>query len=205
MIPRDPFLGVPEVVGASETLPLLPLRTVLLPGAVLDLRIFERRYLDMIRECGRNGHGFGICLILDDDEAGSQVLPSVFGTEARIEDFDTGSDGLLTLRVRGHRRFQVKRSRLRDSGLVLGDLVWREPELEDELQPQHALLATILQGILEQVGGEHAQAPSARFDDPVWVGWRLAEFLPISERQRLGLLQEDDPHRRLDQLLSLID
>ena len=54
------------------------------------------------------------------------------------------------------------------------------------------------------MGGEHSKVSNARFDDAAWVGWRLAEFLPISESQRLALLQEDDVHARLDQLLQLM-
>ena len=60
----------------NETLPLFPLHTVLLPGAALGLRLFERRYLDMVSDCGRNGRGFGICLILEGDEAGVAATPA---------------------------------------------------------------------------------------------------------------------------------
>ena len=88
----------------TETLPLFPLQTVLVPGGALGLRIFETRYLDLIRDCGRSGTGFGVCLILDGDEAGAPAVPAAVGTEARIEDFGTTGDGLLMLRVRGARR-----------------------------------------------------------------------------------------------------
>jgi len=54
-----------------STLPLFPLQAVLLPGASIKLRVFERRYLDMVRECGRNGSGFGVCLILEGAETGA--------------------------------------------------------------------------------------------------------------------------------------
>ena len=56
----------------AASLPLFPLHTVLVPGAALELRIFERRYLDMVRDCGRGGSGFGVCLILD----GDVILPA---------------------------------------------------------------------------------------------------------------------------------
>lgn len=187
-----------------ESLPLFPLHAVLLPGAALGLRVFERRYLDMVGDCGRSGQGFGICLILEGEEAGVPATPAAFGTEALIEDFDTGDDGLLTLQIRGARRFHVARTRVRDNGLVMADVTWREADLDDAVRPEHALLATLLQHLLEQVGGEHSKVSNARFDDAAWVGWRLAEFLPISEDQRLALLQEDDVHARLDQLLHLI-
>ena len=188
----------------QESLGLFPLHAVLVPGAVLGLRVFEPRYLDLVRECGRDGTGFGICLILEGEEAGAAATPAAFGTEALIEDFDTDDAGLLTLRVRGRRRFRVQRTRVRDNGLVVADVEWREPDPDDELRPEHGLLALLLQRILEQAGGEHADAPPARFDDAAWVGWRLAELLPLPDPQRQSLLQEDDPHARLQQLLGWV-
>ncbi|CAD7714118.1 hypothetical protein LMG31886_09410 [Xanthomonas hydrangeae] len=186
----------------SSALPLFPLHNVLLPGAAMGLRVFERRYLDLVRECGRTGTSFGVCLILDGAEVGVPATPAAFGTEVRIEDFDVGADGVLVLRLRGTRRFHVQRSRIRDNGLVVGEVSWCEPDSDDELRPQHSLLATVFERMLEQVGGEFASAGPGLLDQAAWVGWRLAELLPLTEQQRLSLLQQDDPHRRLDQLLA---
>ncbi len=189
---------------AGESMPLFPLHTVLLPGASLGLRVFERRYLDMVGDCGRNARGFGVCLILEGSEAGAPATSAAFGTEAVIEDFDIGDDGLLTLQVRGARRFHVQRTRVRDNGLVVGEVRWREADLDDSLRPEHALLATVLQHFLEKAGGEHSKVSNARFDDAAWVGWRLAEFLPLDDAQRLSILQEDDVHERLELLLRMM-
>ena len=197
------------VSSGPASIGLFPLPAVLLPGAALGLRVFERRYLDLVRDCMRDGVSFGICLVLRNDgpeghESGPPALPAAFGTEARIEDFGSGDDGLLTLRVRGARRFHVTRTRVRDSGLIVAQVEWCDPDPDDELRPQHALLATLLQRILDQVGGEHAKAAPARFDDAAWVGWRLAELLPLGEQQRQSLLQQHDPHARLDSLLAAL-
>lgn len=188
-----------------DTLPLFPLHTVLVPGAALDLRVFEARYLDLVRECGRSARGFGVCMIVEGDEAGAAATPAAWGTEARIEDFGSDPRGVLTLRVRGHRRFHVARTRVRDNGLVVGDVQWRDPDGDDELRPEHALLGTLLQKILEQAGGEHAGAGPALAGDAAWVGWRLAELLPLSLVQRQSLLQEDDPHARLQRLTEWVE
>ena len=107
---------------SSAPLSLFPLPTVLVPGASLGLRVFEPRYLDLVRDCGRDGGGFGICLVLSGEEAGGVATPAAFGTEALIEDFGTDDTGLLTLRVRGRRRFRVQRTRVRDNGLVVADV-----------------------------------------------------------------------------------
>ena len=188
-----------------ESLGLFPLHAVLVPGAAMDLRVFEARYLDLVRDCGRNGRGFGVCLIVEGGEAGAAATPAAWGTEARIEDFGTEPGGVLTLRVRGHRRFRVARTRVRDNGLLVGDVEWREPEGDDELRPEYALLGTLLQKILEQAGGEHANAGPAQLGDAAWVGWRLAEWLPLSLAQRQALLQKDDPDERLQLLTEWIE
>lgn len=187
----------------AESLPLFPLHAVLVPGAALGLRVFEPRYLDLVRDCGRNGSGFGICLIADGEEAGRPATPMAYGTEARIEDFDTGTDGLLHLRLRGARRFHVVRTRVRDNGLVVADVDWLDTDPVVDLQPQHALLADMLRNILEQIGADIA-VPERSFDDAAWVGWRLAELLPITLPQRQSLLQENDPDKRLEALLRMI-
>jgi len=191
-------------MAATETLPLFPLHTVLLPGAGLGLRVFERRYLDLIRECGRSGRGFGVCLILEGEESGRPATPAAYGTEATIEDFATGEDGLLNLRLRGGRRFHVQRTRVRDNGLVVGEVDWCPPEDDDELRPEHSLLATVLEKIFEKAGATPPGMRSSDLDSASWVGWRLAELLPLSDTQRLAVLQEDDPHVRLDRLLALM-
>lgn len=186
----------------TVSLPLFPLHAVLLPGARLGLRVFERRYLDMLRECSRQESTFGICLILDGDEVGRPASPAAYGVEARIEDFDVGPDGVLVLRLRGQRRFHVLRTRVRDNGLILADVAWNTPDHDDELRPEHALLATVLEHIIEQAGSAFAPTHPAQLEQAAWVGWRLAELLPLEEPQRLQLLQHDDPHQRLEDLLG---
>jgi len=184
----------------SPELPLFPLSTVLLPGGRLDLRIFERRYLDLVRDCTRTGGGFGVCLIVRGREAGEPAIPAAFGTVARIIDFSTLPDGLLGITARGEERFHVARSRVRDNGLIIGqvELIAADPVLP--VPPEFALLATILERIAEQVGGDLAAADKARFDDAAWVAWRLADVLPLEQEERQQLLQDPDPVHRLELL-----
>ncbi len=196
--------GMPEHPPPWETLPLFPLNTVLFPGGELHLRIFEARYLDLVRDCTREDRGFGVCLIVEGREAGAPATPAAFGTEARITDFDGTPDGLLGIRVHGERRFRVVHSRVRDNGLVVGDVEWLAQERVAPLHPEHGLLATLLARLLDAIGGAQAQIAQASLDDAAWVGWRLAELLPLAPAARQLLLQEDDPHARLDRLLEAI-
>ncbi len=189
---------------ASEALPLFPLNTVLFPGAQLNLRIFESRYLDLVRECGRKGSGFGVCLILEGSEVGAPAQPAAIGCEARISDFSTGSDGLLHLSVQGERRFRVERSRVRDNGQVHGEVSWLPPPAAQALQTEHQLLAVLLQRILERAGPPHDQADKAQFEDADWVSWRLAEWLPLGGEEKQELLQTDSAFDRLELLLRAV-
>ncbi len=181
-------------------LPLFPLDAVLFPGGPLSLRIFEPRYLDLVRDCSRTGSGFGVCLILEGREAGAPAVPAAIGTVARIDDFYTLPDGLLGIGAIGGERFQVATTRVRDNGLVHGEVrLWpHEPEVA--VPPEHGLLATILERLLEQLGGVHARAERSRLDDASWVGFRLAELLPLEQSEKQYLLQMTDPLRRLAQL-----
>jgi Lon protease-like protein len=182
---------------ALAELPLFPLRAVLFPGGELSLRVFEPRYLDMVKHCGRSGSGFGVCLILDGEEVGRPATPAAFGTLARIVDFDAGADGLLGLRVRGESRFHAARTRVRDNGLIVADVeLLPEPE-PVRVEPEHGLLATLLERLIERFGGPHAKAERRQYDDAAWVGYRLAEMLPFSDPERQALLQCESGHSRL--------
>ncbi|MFO7338780.1 MAG: LON peptidase substrate-binding domain-containing protein [Lysobacteraceae bacterium] len=200
---------VPAVATVTDvqTLPLFPLHTVLLPGAPLGLRVFERRYLDLVSDCCRRGTGFGVCLILDGEETGAPATPAAWGVEALIEDFGADAAGLLTLHVRGRRRFHVTGTGVRDNGLLVGQVDWCDPlpPAPARLRPEHAVMGTLLGELLDKVGGEYASANPRLLEEADWVGWRLAELLPLTDEQRLALLQEDDPHRRLDRLLGWLD
>ena len=183
-------------------LPLFPLNAVLFPGGSLGLRIFEPRYLDLIRRCGRSGEGFGVCLILEGHEAGAPATPAALGTEAVIVDFAMTDDGLLGITVEGRRRFHVERTRVRDDGLVVGDVRWL-PEADDSrLREEHALLGVLLARILDKAGIEHDGVGKGRLPDAAFIGWRLAEWLPLSAAERQALLQLDDPYQRLQRLVE---
>lgn len=184
--------------------PLFPLHTVLFPGGEIALRIFEPRYLDMVRDCARGDSPFGVCLILDGSEAGVPATPVAVGTLARIVDFSTTPDGLLAIRVRGTQRFRLAHSRVRDNGLAHGEVEMWADEARVEVPVECHLLATILERLLERTGGAHANAPRANFDDASWVGFRLAELLPLENRERQSLLQTADPLERLAQLMHTL-
>ncbi|MHB8679585.1 MAG: LON peptidase substrate-binding domain-containing protein [Rudaea sp.] len=188
----------------ATDIPLFPLNTALFPGGVLELRVFERRYLDLVRDCARNGAGFGVCLILQGQEAGDPAVPAAVGTLAHIVDFYTTDNGLLGIRADGGARFRIARTRVRDNGLVHGDAHFWPDEPAVPVPPEFALLATILERLLERTGGVHARVERERYDDASWVGFRLGEALPLENRERQHLLQMVDPLARLQQLMHYL-
>lgn len=189
-------------MGATD-LPLFPLHTVLFPGGALKLRIFEPRYLDLIRRCSRDDSRFGVCLVIDGEEAGAPALPAAWGTRARITDFFSTREGMLGIAATGEARFRVARTRVRDNGLIVGEVQAFEEAPPEELRPEHCLLGQLLERLHDQVGGS-LRADKACYDDAAWVGYRLAELLPFSNAHRQALLQDDDPHSRLQRITELL-
>jgi uncharacterized protein len=185
-------------------LPLFPLNTVLFPGAALQLRIFEPRYLDMVRECARRALGFGVCLILDGYEVGEAARPAAVGTVATLTDFHTTAEGLLGIVARGGTRFRVERTRVRSDGLLHGDV---QPWLEEpaiEVPPEFGLLQTILERLIETMGPEWRDAPKSAYEDASWLGFRLAELLPLAHPERQRMLELTDPLQRLAEVRDIL-
>jgi Lon protease-like protein len=185
-------------------LPLFPLSSVLFPGGKLQLRIFEPRYLDLVRECTRYGTGFGVCLILDGEEAGEPSIPAAVGTLARINDFHTGDDGLLGIVAAGGTRFRVARSRVRSDGLLRGDVETWPDEPEQTVPVEFALLQSILERLIETMAPHWRDAPRSAYDDASWVGFRLAELLPLEFGEQQRMLELTDPLQRLAELRDIL-
>jgi Lon protease-like protein len=183
------------------TIALFPLNIVLFPGGPLPLRIFETRYVDMVRRCMREGTGFGVVAI----RAGTEVGPSAtydVGTMARIIDFDQLPDGLLGLTCVGQQRFRILRRSMAKDGLNVGEVELLQDEPPSGVPPRHARLAELLKIVLPQLG-EVYTGIDMRLGDAAWVGHRLAEILPIELGDKQSCLEMDDPVQRLDMLAPL--
>ena len=187
---------------ATEEIALFPLNTVLFPGGPLPLRIFEARYVDMVRECLREQRGFGVVLI----RVGSEIGPAEFetvGTLARIVDFHALADGLLGLTTIGERRFRVHAHQRRRDGLHVGEVQWFEPETPQPLPSEYRHLPPVLESLLGEASELYASV-ERRPDDASWVSCRLAELLPLTLPSRQFCLELEDPLQRLQLLSALI-
>jgi uncharacterized protein len=177
---------------------LFPLNIVLFPGGPLPLRIFETRYVDMVRSCMRGDSRFGVVLIRTGSEAGRAETVEV-GTMAKIVDFHQLSDGFLGLSCVGEQRFRIAgRSRQAD-GLNLAQVDWLAVEPRIAVPERHARLADLLKTVLPQLGAVYA-GMEMHLDDAAWVGNRLAEILPIAASEKQRCLELNDPIQRLDVL-----
>jgi uncharacterized protein len=185
-------------------MPLFPLASVLFPGGKLQLRIFEPRYLDLVRECSRHGSGFGVCLILEGQEVGEPAIPAAIGTIARISDFHRGEDGLLGIVAEGGSRFRVAHSRVRSDGLLRGDVEVWPAEPEEVVPVEFALLQSILERLIETMAPQWRLAPRSAYDDASWLGFRLAELLPLDASEQQHMLELNDPVQRLTELRDIL-
>jgi uncharacterized protein len=190
-------------VATREEIPLFPLNTVLFPGGPLPLRIFEPRYVDMVRRCMRESAPFGVLLIRAGAEAGTVTSTADVGTSARIVDFNQMQDGLLGITCVGERRFRVVSRRTQPDGLNVGEVEWLSDTAEAALPAEHQHLSQLLGKVLPELGDLYTVV-DRKFDDTAWVAARLAEILPISLVDKQGFLEMDDPRDRLARLAPLI-
>jgi hypothetical protein len=191
------------VSTAPQSIALFPLNIVLFPGGPLPLRIFETRYVDMVRRCMREHQHFGVVLIREGSEVGPAETVDV-GTLARIVDFHQLSDGFLGLSCVGEQRFRIlSRSRQAD-GLNLAQVEELQGEPKTAVPERHARLSQLLESVLPQLGEVYADI-EMHLDDAAWVGFRLAEILPIAAAQKQRFLELDDPILRLDALSPLAE
>jgi len=187
------------------TLPLFPLDTVLFPGCLLDLQIFEARYLDMIGRCMKQGEGFGVVCILEGEQVGKAppVVASI-GCEALIRDFVQQDNGLLGIRVEGGRRFELTQTEVQKDQLMLGQVHWLAEHPDSPLGEQDDDLLALLLAL-----GEHPMVEA--LDMPRTVDGRqalanqLAYLLPFMEEDKLDLLAIDSPQERLAEIQRLLE
>ena len=169
-------------------LPLFPLRAVLYPGGELPLRIFEARYLDLVRDCLRHDRPFGVVLITAGREVGLEDGPprvAAVGTAARLVDVNLLAGGLLGVRVEGQSRFRLLSHQVDSTGLVRARVenLATGPSSEDSIATERrGRLCAALQRLEPTLSVDtSAELP--------WLCHRLAERLPLGLPARQSLLE----------------
>jgi hypothetical protein len=190
-----------------QSLPLFPLGTVLFPGGVLPLRIFEVRYLDMVSRCHKAGAPFGVVLLTQGDEVrrpgGTEVFSQV-GTLATIEELDAPRAGLMMIRAVGAQRFRITSSDRLRHGLWIADVERLAADMAvpvpDDLKITAQALEKLIRSLQLKTGAPDRmplQAPW-RLDDCGWVANRWCELLPLPMQLKQRLMELDNPLVRLE-------
>ena len=196
----------------ANWLPLFPLQTVLFPDGVLPLRIFETRYIDMVRECMRLEKPFGVVAIREGSETGGAAEPEAVGCIAHIVEWDMEAGGLLMIRTHGGARFRIAATRVLADNRLEAQV---EHLAADRVLPPsvaHVECAKTLKLITDDFAQRESKdkefafpfAKPLRFDDAGWVANRWCEILPIPLKARQKLLELDDPESRLSVIYSYL-
>ncbi len=196
----------PSSPPALTELPLFPLGTVLFPGALLPLQLFELRYLQMIDECERQGTGFGVVTLTQGREvrqpgaAAEQFEP--MGTRVQIERIERPQPGLVMVWCRGVEKFRIASTQQRSDGLWLGQVQALPPEPEvqvpEDLQHLSAHMHEALTQLSKQPGVVPHWPQAWRLQDCSWLSHRWGELLPLPLQMKYRLFALQEPLLRLE-------
>ncbi len=184
-------------------LPLFPLQTVLFPGGLLSLKVFEARYLDLASTCLREQRPFGVVALRKGQEVrrggDESVVFEDVGVVAEILELDGAQPGILHLRCRGTQRFRIEGTRQQADGLWIGQV---ERLADDEAVPPAEAMHETVRGLANAIaslkgkGVEPFEAPY-QFDNAGWVANRWCEILPIPLAAKQRLMELTDARVRL--------
>lgn len=187
----------------TEMVPLFLLNTVLMPGGVLPLRVFEPRYLDMLARCMRNAEPFAVVAIDSGSETGDPARPMAVGTLATIADWDQGDDGLLQVVARGSQRVRLLSSQMQADHLTVAQIEQLPDDQPQTLPEELAYLSRGLQRLLEQFGKPFSELEHHP-EDALWVGNRLTDVLPLPLHDKQKLLEMTDSLARVEWISAWI-
>ena len=200
-----PFMTSPLTLSS---LPLFPLGSVLFPDGVLALRVFEVRYLDMVRKCHHTGAPFGVVSLTQGHEVRQAGAPDErfhdTGTLAVIEQLHNPQPGLITLLCRGSQRFHITQRHHLPHGLWTADVGHIDQDfvvpIPEDLKKAAAALAQVLHTLRQRdPGTPGAITPTeAQLDDCGWVANRWCELLPVPLELKQRLMELDNPLVRLE-------
>ena len=193
---------IDDTSAPRKTLPLFPLQSVLFPGGLLSLKVFEARYLDLISECLRTKEAFGVVCLRQGTEVKQDGAPQRFekrGVLAEVLDVDSEQPGILRVRCLGGQRFRTGEPVQEPDGLWRARfrLIDDDPKMlpTEPLIPTVRALANAI-ATLKQQGATPFVEPY-RFDDAGWVANRWCELLPIQLAAKQKLMELTEPLVRL--------
>lgn len=198
-----------------QSLPLFPLGTVLFPGGLLPLRIFEVRYLDMIRRCQKTGAPFGVVCLTQGQEVRQPGVDqegfAAVGTLATLAEVESPQPGLMMVRTHGAQRFRIQAREQLKHGLWVADVTQIDDDLPvpvpDDLQATADALGRLLETLqaqTQETGGDVPVRTPWQLDDCGWVANRWCEMLPLATNLKQRLMELDNPLVRLELVGDLL-
>ena len=185
---------------------LFPLNTVLFPGSILPLKIFEQRYLTLVKDCMKQQTGFVTVLISQGKEVGTAPQIYRVGCYVEIIDWQSLANGLLGISIQAKHRVRLSNSSVRDDGLLLAEArtfaatlenIWPLPET---FEPLSDTLKQLLNHPFAQQYKDKVD-----FNSTTDICYRFCELLPISNTQKQRLLETESTGQMLDQLALYIN
>lgn len=200
---------------ALMRIPLFPLGSTLFPQGKLALKIFEVRYLDMIKTAYRDKTPFGVVTLEQGGEVrvpGSEDIEfSAIGTLAHIKDIDAIQPSLLMILCEGGQRFKVHQRERLKNGLWMADVEFIQDDPQVNVPNELIKAADTFDKLarsFDQQGVEIDRLPfnyPLRLNECGWVANRWAELLPINPKQKLHLLTQENPRVRLDLVHEILE
>lgn len=188
--------------------PMFPLGSVLTPGMVLPLHVFEPRYRRLVGDCLEADGEFGVVLIERGSEVGGGDVRAMAGTMAAIADSSALPDGRWAVVAIGTRRIAV--DQWLDDDPYPRAVVRDWPDTEPGADLVDAVGAVVdrlrrLLALAVEMGATGVPLDVAFDDDPVVAAGQLVAVSPVGPADRQRLLVADGPDQRMAMLASLLD
>lgn len=191
-------------MDAYPEIPLFPLSAHLLPGGKMSLRIFEPRYVRMVKEACAADTGFGICMLNAQGDKHRNEHIYLIGTHAKVIDFDLLDDGFLGVIVEGDKCFKINSIITQSDELRVGKCEWLDDWLGQSADYSIAPLDEKLMEIFDKYPELQSLYQNPQFNDPIWVIYRWLELLPVDAEQKQQFLQQKDCVKALNFLTQLV-
>lgn len=195
----------------TYSLPLFPLNLVICPEGLLPLKIFEARYLDMVKNCLRNHSSFAVVSVLPEgttDPEGNFPFSNV-GTLVNIVEADVDTVGLMMIRCVGQHRVKIESFTQQEDGLVIGQVIDIPNDVEMKIPEDLYVASEVLRQLLESLPSRVTPEKMPVFkpyklEDITWVANRWIELLDLTLLEKQRLMQLDSPVVRLELIQDIL-
>ena len=196
----------------TYSLPLFPLDLVVCPNGRIPLKIFEARYLDMVRNCLRNKSSFAIVTILPEGETdteGNFPFADV-GTLVSIDEADVTTVGLMMIVCTGQQRVKVESFIQQPDGLIIGEVRDIPNDIFMPIPEDLILAQRVLKQLLNNLADQDTTFKNMpvvepyEFENATWVSNRWVELLDLPMLQKHRLMQMASPILRLELICDIL-